>query len=339
MEFRYTDGGGRIGIIASVSRPFCMSCNRVRLTADGKLRNCLFALDEVDVKTPAARRRRRRAIADGDPPERRATSGKGTRSTRPVSSSRCGRCTPSAVERLRARPFCRLHSLTLGITNNRDGQGWRHVVAGVTDCRGKCLFALEIPVNGVICPHLFQRRLRRPGRSARLDAVRHLRRQERPEGRHEVLQPCCWAAPDRRLSSATSSSASKRSAMAPWSDCPPGAPTASSWAPSAAPRHVRRRHGVNFQLADCLVGLSCDNHRMARGRRHARPRPGLDHPGVLPSASAKASPPGRWASSATAPLGGALGGFVGGCCLRPVLFTCRARPAAGRASGAAPWGW
>ena len=50
MEFRYTDGGGRIGIIASVSRPFCMSCNRIRLTADGKLRNCLFALDEVDVK-------------------------------------------------------------------------------------------------------------------------------------------------------------------------------------------------------------------------------------------------------------------------------------------------
>jgi cyclic pyranopterin phosphate synthase len=50
MEFRYTDGGGKVGIIASVSRPFCMSCNRVRLTSDGKLRNCLFALDEVDVK-------------------------------------------------------------------------------------------------------------------------------------------------------------------------------------------------------------------------------------------------------------------------------------------------
>jgi cyclic pyranopterin phosphate synthase len=50
MEFEYADGGGRVGIIASVSRPFCMSCNRVRLTADGKLRNCLFALDEVDVK-------------------------------------------------------------------------------------------------------------------------------------------------------------------------------------------------------------------------------------------------------------------------------------------------
>jgi cyclic pyranopterin phosphate synthase len=50
MEFQYTDGGGRVGIIASVSRPFCLSCNRVRLTADGKLRNCLFALNEVDVK-------------------------------------------------------------------------------------------------------------------------------------------------------------------------------------------------------------------------------------------------------------------------------------------------
>jgi GTP 3',8-cyclase len=50
MEFEYSDGGGRVGIIASVSRPFCLSCNRLRLTADGKLRNCLFALEETDVK-------------------------------------------------------------------------------------------------------------------------------------------------------------------------------------------------------------------------------------------------------------------------------------------------
>src|SRR5262245_13144745 len=49
-EFVFSDGVGRIGIIASVSRPFCMSCNRIRLTADGKLRNCLFALQEVDLK-------------------------------------------------------------------------------------------------------------------------------------------------------------------------------------------------------------------------------------------------------------------------------------------------
>jgi cyclic pyranopterin phosphate synthase len=50
MDFEYTDGGGRIGIIASISRPFCLSCNRIRLTADGKLRNCLFAISEADVK-------------------------------------------------------------------------------------------------------------------------------------------------------------------------------------------------------------------------------------------------------------------------------------------------
>lgn len=50
MDFEYADGGGRVGIIASISRPFCTYCNRLRLTADGKLRNCLFALDEVDVK-------------------------------------------------------------------------------------------------------------------------------------------------------------------------------------------------------------------------------------------------------------------------------------------------
>lgn len=50
MEFRYVDGGGRVGIIASVSRPFCRSCNRLRLTAEGRLRNCLFALDELDLK-------------------------------------------------------------------------------------------------------------------------------------------------------------------------------------------------------------------------------------------------------------------------------------------------
>ncbi len=50
MSFEYADGVGRLGIIASVTRPFCGHCNRLRLTAEGKLRNCLFALDEVDVK-------------------------------------------------------------------------------------------------------------------------------------------------------------------------------------------------------------------------------------------------------------------------------------------------
>jgi cyclic pyranopterin phosphate synthase len=50
VDYDFLDGGGRVGLIASVSRPFCMSCNRVRLTADGKLRNCLFALEETDIR-------------------------------------------------------------------------------------------------------------------------------------------------------------------------------------------------------------------------------------------------------------------------------------------------
>ena len=48
--FRFVDGKGRIGIIASVSHPFCDACDRVRITADGRLRTCLFSLAETDVK-------------------------------------------------------------------------------------------------------------------------------------------------------------------------------------------------------------------------------------------------------------------------------------------------
>jgi cyclic pyranopterin phosphate synthase len=48
--FRYADGGGDIGVIASVTNAFCSSCDRIRLTADGQLRSCLFALDELDLR-------------------------------------------------------------------------------------------------------------------------------------------------------------------------------------------------------------------------------------------------------------------------------------------------
>ncbi len=51
-RWRYADGCGEVGVIASVTRPFCESCDRIRLTADGKLRNCLFALDETDLRGP-----------------------------------------------------------------------------------------------------------------------------------------------------------------------------------------------------------------------------------------------------------------------------------------------
>lgn len=49
-EYRFADGVGRIGFISSVSKPFCLNCNRLRLTSDGKLRYCLFAIEELDVK-------------------------------------------------------------------------------------------------------------------------------------------------------------------------------------------------------------------------------------------------------------------------------------------------
>ncbi|MCG6496791.1 GTP 3',8-cyclase MoaA [Kitasatospora sp. A2-31] len=46
------DGGpGRVGVIASVTRPFCRACDRTRLTADGQVRNCLFATGETDLRT------------------------------------------------------------------------------------------------------------------------------------------------------------------------------------------------------------------------------------------------------------------------------------------------
>jgi GTP 3',8-cyclase len=45
------DGGpARVGVIASVTRPFCGACDRVRLTADGQVRNCLFAREESDLR-------------------------------------------------------------------------------------------------------------------------------------------------------------------------------------------------------------------------------------------------------------------------------------------------
>ncbi|MFN8052510.1 MAG: GTP 3',8-cyclase MoaA [Acidimicrobiales bacterium] len=50
-RFRYLDGAGHVGVIASVTEPFCESCDRVRLTAEGALRNCLFALDEFDLRS------------------------------------------------------------------------------------------------------------------------------------------------------------------------------------------------------------------------------------------------------------------------------------------------
>jgi GTP 3',8-cyclase len=50
-RYRYRDGNGSVGIIASVTRAFCAQCDRVRLTADGQVRTCLFATTEYDLRT------------------------------------------------------------------------------------------------------------------------------------------------------------------------------------------------------------------------------------------------------------------------------------------------
>jgi cyclic pyranopterin phosphate synthase len=51
--YRFVDGSpGSVGVIASVTEPFCDTCNRLRLTAEGQMRACLFALDETDLRAP-----------------------------------------------------------------------------------------------------------------------------------------------------------------------------------------------------------------------------------------------------------------------------------------------
>jgi cyclic pyranopterin phosphate synthase len=51
-EVWLVDGGpARVGVVGSVTRPFCSSCDRIRLTADGQLRNCLFATEESDLRS------------------------------------------------------------------------------------------------------------------------------------------------------------------------------------------------------------------------------------------------------------------------------------------------
>jgi cyclic pyranopterin phosphate synthase len=50
-RWRFLDGKGTVGVIPSVTHPFCGDCDRVRLTSDGQFRTCLFATDESDIRT------------------------------------------------------------------------------------------------------------------------------------------------------------------------------------------------------------------------------------------------------------------------------------------------
>jgi GTP 3',8-cyclase len=49
-RYRYVDGGGTLGVVPSVTQPFCGDCDRVRLTAEGRFRTCLFSTDEIDLR-------------------------------------------------------------------------------------------------------------------------------------------------------------------------------------------------------------------------------------------------------------------------------------------------
>ncbi len=90
-RFVFRDGIGDIGVIASVSEPFCDNCDRVRVTAEGQFRTCLFALDETDLRVRVARRTRTRRTRSRRPPgvrhrrRGRARSGPGTASVRSTS--------------------------------------------------------------------------------------------------------------------------------------------------------------------------------------------------------------------------------------------------------------
>ena len=96
-EYRFADGIGRVGFIASVSRPFCLNCNRIRLTADGKLRYCLFAIEETDMRALIRANASDEEIARCHPRLRPATNGSATKSIPRNSSPRRGRCTRSAA--------------------------------------------------------------------------------------------------------------------------------------------------------------------------------------------------------------------------------------------------
>ena len=65
--YRFADGQGEIGFINPVSEPFCADCNRIRLTAEGKLRTCLFSLHETDLREPLRNGAERRRADRADP--------------------------------------------------------------------------------------------------------------------------------------------------------------------------------------------------------------------------------------------------------------------------------
>ena len=86
-RWRYLDGAGMVGVIPTVTKPFCGDCDRVRLTADGQFRTCLFATDEFDLReSPCGSGETDDEIAAADLRAAVGTKWAGHRSTRSTSS-------------------------------------------------------------------------------------------------------------------------------------------------------------------------------------------------------------------------------------------------------------
>ena len=97
-KFLVDGGPGTVGVIASVTRPFCGDCDRVRLTADGQVRNCLFAREESDLRAALRGGADDAELGRALGASRCAASAPATASTTRRSCSRTARCRPSAAE-------------------------------------------------------------------------------------------------------------------------------------------------------------------------------------------------------------------------------------------------
>ncbi len=170
--YDFADGAGEIGFINPVSEPFCADCNRIRLTAEGKLRTCLFSVNETDLREPLRagasdaeleRDRPRRGLAQGAQASRRrarlrAAAALDERHRRLAAAS-----SDAAPERTRCRrrrpPTLRLAARTRGLCGSatprplartprlgrRTPRGWLAVgVALPMRCLGRWLSRMQL---------------------------------------------------------------------------------------------------------------------------------------------------------------------------------------------------
>ena len=111
-RWRYRDGGGEIGVISSVTQPFCGDCTRARLSAEGRLYTCLFGVRGHDLRALRPRRRLRRRAARRGRRRSGARAPTATRSSAPRRPRACprSRCATSAARR--GSPGRRVESTT-----------------------------------------------------------------------------------------------------------------------------------------------------------------------------------------------------------------------------------